>query len=175
MDIFGYTGFSEEENAIIVAFRGTVDIQNWIANLDAQQINYPGCSGCLIHEGFYDAFQTVEGYVRKQVEALAAQYRDSKIYVTGFSLGGALATVAALDLKDIFGKVDQFYSFGQPRVGNENFASHFSSVISNHFRVIHYADIVPHVPPQIPIPYSHFAYEIWYNEAMTSFKQCGAE
>ena len=72
----------------------------------------------MIHEGFYDAFQTVEGYVRKQVEALSAQYRDAKIYVTGFSLGGALATVAALDLKDIFGKVDQFYTYGQPRVGN---------------------------------------------------------
>ena len=158
-----------------MAFRGTVDIQNWIANLDAQQIAYPNCKGCLIHEGFYDAFQTVEGYVRKQIEALQKKYQGAKIYVTGFSLGGALATVAALDIKDIFGKVDEFYSMGQPRVGNEQFATFFSSQITNHFRVIHYADIVPHIPPQIPIPYSHFASEIYYNEQMSSFKQCGAE
>lgn len=158
-----------------MGFRGTVDIQNWIANLDAQQVKYPGCSGCMIHEGFYNAFQSVEGYVRKQVQALTALYRGSKIYVTGFSLGGALATIAALDIKDVFGNVDQFYSFGQPRVGNEAFATHFSSEIAQHYRVIHYADIVPHVPPQIPISYSHFAYEIWYDEKMSKYKQCGAE
>lgn len=38
--------------------------------------------------------------------------------VTGFSLGSALAVFGALDLAMIFGKVDEFYSFGQPRVGN---------------------------------------------------------
>lgn len=95
--------------------------------------------------------------------------------MTGFSSGGALATIAALDLKEIFGKVDDFYSFGQPRVGNEAFASFFTQQIPQRFRVIHYADIVTHVPPQIPVPYSHFANEIWYDAAMSKYKVCGAE
>lgn len=159
---------------MFVAFRGSIDIQNWIANLDATEVKYPLCSGCLIHQGFYNAFQSVEGYVRKNVQTLLNTYKGAKIYVTGFSLGGALATIAALDFKEIFGKVDQFYSFGQPRVGNEAFASFFSSEVPQRYRIIHYADIVPHVPPQIPVPYSHFASEIWYNEAMTSYKTCGA-
>ena len=118
MDIFGFTGFWKEQNALIVAFRGTVDIQNWIADLTFDEVNYPGCSGCRVHEGFYDAYQTVGGYVRKQVQTLTSLYRGCSIYVTGFSLGGALATMAALDLKEAFGKVDEFYTFGQPRVGN---------------------------------------------------------
>jgi hypothetical protein len=95
--------------------------------------------------------------------------------VTGFSLGSALAVFGALDLKQIFNHVDEFYSFGQPRVGNEIFAGYFTQQISTHFRVIHYADIVPHLPPQTPLPYSHFAYEIWYDENMRSYKTCGAE
>jgi hypothetical protein len=33
-------------------------------------------------------------------------------------MGGAIATVAALDINSIFGKVNKFYSYGQPRVGN---------------------------------------------------------
>jgi len=38
LDVFGYTGFSVEDNAIIVAFRSTVSIQNWIVELDATQV-----------------------------------------------------------------------------------------------------------------------------------------
>lgn len=91
------------------------------------------------------------------MQTLTALYRGAKIWVTGFSLGGALGVLAALDIKEIFGTVDQFYSFGMPRVGNEALATHFTESVPQRFRVIHYADVAPHVPPQIPIPYSHFA------------------
>ena len=80
----------------------------------------------MVHQGFYNAFSGVEGYVRQNIQSLLAQYRGAKIYVTGFSLGSALAVFAALDIKQIFNTVDQFYSFGQPRVGNEYFADYFS-------------------------------------------------
>lgn len=128
-----------------------------------------------MHEGFYDAYQTVGGYVRKQVQDLLALYRGAKIYVTGFSLGGALATIAALDLKEANSKIDQFYTFGQPRVGNEAFAIFFYESIQEHYRVVHYADIAVHVPPQVPVPYAHFAYEVWYDEGMKNYKICEAE
>lgn len=62
-----------------------------------------------------------------------------------------------------------------PRVGNEALATFFTQQVTQRFRVVHYADIAPHVPPQIPIPYSHFANEIWYDSAMVKFKVCGAE
>lgn len=52
-----------------------------------------------MHQGFYNAFQGVEGYVRKNVQTLTALYRDANIWVTGFSLGGALGVLAALDIK----------------------------------------------------------------------------
>jgi predicted lipase len=72
-------------------------------------------------------------------------------------LGSALATIGALDIRTLFGHVDQLYTFGEPRVGNEAFASYVTSSIPERYRIIHYADIVPHVPPQLPIPYAHFA------------------
>lgn len=99
LDIHGFTGYSKEEDAIVIAFKGEINIQNWIANLDAAQVTYPGCSGCLVHQGFYNAFQGVEGYVRKNVQALTALHRGAKIWITGFSLGGALGVLAALDVK----------------------------------------------------------------------------
>ena len=110
-----------------------------------------------MHQGFYNAFQSVEGYLRKNVQSLMDSYSGAKIYLTGHNLGGALATLAALDIEEIFGKVDEFYSFGQPRLGNEALATFFASKVPKRFRVIHYADIIPHLPPQTPLPYSHFA------------------
>ena len=39
LDIFGFTGYSPEDNAIVVTFRSTVSVQNWIADLDAAQVS----------------------------------------------------------------------------------------------------------------------------------------
>lgn len=113
--------------------------------------------------------------MRSEVQKLLALYRDAQIYATGYSLGSALTTIAALDLHNIFERVEQLYTFGEPRVGNEAFASFVTKSISERYRIIHYADIVPHVPPQLPIPYAHFANEIWYDSGMKTYKQCGAE
>lgn len=125
--------------------------------MDAAQVAYPGCKECLVHQGFYNAFQGVEGYVRKNIQALSAQFRGAKVWITGFSLGGSLAVIAALDVKEIFGAVDQLYTYGMPRVGNDPFATHVQEAVPQRFRVVHYADIAPHIPPQIPIPYAHFS------------------
>lgn len=113
--------------------------------------------------------------MRTDVQKLLSLYRDAKIFVTGYSLGAALATIASADLHAVFGHIEQLYTYGGPRVGNEQFANLITQISPERFRVIHYADIVPHLPPQIPIPYSHFSNEIWYDANMSKYKQCGAE
>ena len=104
-----------------------------------------------------------------------ALYRDAKLVSTGYSLGSALATFTCLDFHNLFGRCDEHYTFGEPRVGNENFAMFVQASVPERYRVIHYADIVPHIPPQLPISYAHFSYEIWYDKTMKTYKQCGAE
>jgi hypothetical protein len=67
------------------------------------------------------------------------------------------------------------YTFGQPRIGNQKFATYFESKIPYTYRVINYADSIPHVPPSA-FSYFHGGHEIWYNpRGMTSFKECVAE
>lgn len=163
LDMQGFVAYEAQSNAVIVAFRGSVDIKNWIADLDAPQMEYPKCSGCLVHVGFYKAYGEVSAEVKAQVQKIISKYRTASIYVTGHSLGGAMAVVASLDLKATFGKVDQFYTYGQPRVGNQAFATYFESQIGNLFRVVHYADIVPHVPPLTMLGYIHGGAQAWYD------------
>ena len=71
-----------------------------------------------MHQGFYTGWAGVEAYVRTRLEKLVVLYPGAKIFVTGFSLGSALSTIAALDIKRTFGHVDQHYTFGEPRIGN---------------------------------------------------------
>ena len=77
------------------------------------------------------------------------------IYVTGHSLGGALATISALHLAQ-FLKLDLsreetesrifLYTFASPRVGNQKFAEECSQKFRA-YRIANSEDIVPGVPP----------------------------
>jgi len=86
------------------------------------------------------------------LQATAREQDRKPIYVTGHSLGGALAQIATAVLG-----TDEFaacYTFGSPRVGNAYFDLW---VKPPSYRVMDYADIVPQAPLPIPFlyPYRH--------------------
>jgi hypothetical protein len=64
---------------------------------------------------------------------------------------------------------------GSPRVGNLEFYDSHSTLMKAgshaHFRVTHYHDMVPHVPP-LALRFHHVAQEIFYNEENSAFKLC---
>lgn len=172
--IQGFTGYSKGLNAIVVVFRGSSNIQNWIINIEAVRSTYSLCSGCSVHSGFYSGYNLVASAVKNSVQNLKAKYRTARLIVTGHSLGGALAILCTADLKNIFGNVDLTYTFGQPRVGNQAFASWFQSTHPNIYRLIDYADIVPHLPPS-NTGFLHSNTEVWYQRGMISYQLCSAE
>ena len=68
------------------------------------------------------------------------------IYVTGHSLGGALATIFAYDCSDLnLGEV-VMYNFGSPRVGTKKFAEEFAKKVNSSWRLSNTSDIIPTVP-----------------------------
>ena len=77
--VFGFTGFSRDRNMIILAFRGSANIKNWIANIRFVFKSYPDCEGCSIHKGFYNSYKSVSTEVKSQILSLKALYRDAKI------------------------------------------------------------------------------------------------
>lgn len=145
-DIQGFTGYSSSLNAIVLSFRGSSNLQNWIINLSTNMVAYSRCTSCKVHNGFNTGFNLVKSVVNSQIQALRALYRNVPIYITGHSLGGALGVLAAPDVKESFGNLAGLYTFGQPRVGNSEFAKYLDTVVGG-IRVVHNGDLVPHIPP----------------------------
>ncbi len=174
-NIQGYAGHLTKDSAVVVSFRGSVDFKNWVYNLDTTSTTYPSCTGCAVHSGFYNAYKGVSPLVRTEVSRLLSLYKTAKLIIVGHSLGGAMAIHCALEMKELYGKVDYVYTYGQPRVGNAAFAAFYETRIPNSFRVINYADMVPHVPPS-SFNFKHGGNEMWYNpRGMKTYKHCVSE
>mmetsp|Transcript_14647 Transcript_14647/g.23869 ORF Transcript_14647/g.23869 Transcript_14647/m.23869 type:complete len:348 (+) Transcript_14647:483-1526(+) len=158
----GYIGIDEVENAVVIAFRGTVTtIKDWITDLDIFKISpYTDLPQVQVHRGFYLSFKYFEPQILDFLQNMGTP--APKIVVTGHSLGGAIATVCAFTLMHVHGyEIERVVTFGEPRDGDTNFASIYDTTIPNHWRVTHAKDIVPHVP----IPWQgfyHVATEVWY-------------
>jgi hypothetical protein len=67
----------------------------------------------------------------------------------------------------------EVHNFGQPRVSNLALSKYMVSKISAVFRVVHYKDLVPHLPPEA-LDYYHPAYEVFFDENMTNYKVCAS-
>ena len=124
----------------ILAFRGTEKkLADFKTDITATLINPPDAGAKeLIHEGFYKAFKSV----RKEINKDLGKHKNLPLYVTGHSLGGALAIVATRFIaKDSLGAC---YTFGSPRVGNLDMSLVFRTPI---YRIVNSSDIVPRTPP----------------------------
>ncbi|CCI16993.1 putative lipase [Microcystis aeruginosa PCC 9807] len=79
-------------------------------------------------------------------EAIEKCSPDAQVYITGHSLGGALATLATLHIKEMkyFQKAPILYAFANPRVGDLKFSKRFDDL--DCFRIANSEDIVPTVP-----------------------------
>lgn len=90
-----------------------------------------------VHQGFLNAF----GHIRKAIADDLKQHKGIPVYITGHSLGGALAVLATrLLASDSQGAC---YTFGSPRVGNEKVDDQIKTPI---YRIVNSADGVPRVP-----------------------------
>ena len=127
------------EKVALLAFRGTQSIGNCLTDADAllvSQFPYPG----RVHSGFAEAVEQVWPEVRR---ILGNPSRSVPLWVTGHSLGGAMATLASVRLTSEGYKVRAVYTYGSPRVGDRFFRNSYS--LAN-YRFVNDNDLVPHLP-----------------------------
>jgi len=147
----GTQGFvARRDETVFVSFRGTnpLDADNWLADVRYQQRKLLPIVPGFVHGGFASLLEEV---IQPMLDAVAEFSRDQtpRLFITGHSMGGALAVLAAAVLHFEAGRTaSAVYTYGQPRVGDQAFSSAFDDALGTvTFRVVNDLDIVPHLPP----------------------------
>jgi hypothetical protein len=145
----------ENADGVIVAFRGTLppswqsqaSVLNWLQDLMAEPECRPGLPG-EVHTGFYDATCSIIDAVAKEVQRLNPA-GAKRVYVTGHSLGGAMASIGAYILQapphNI--AIEQVVTFAAPKPGDGAFQDAYEKVFVNQLRYENDDDLVPLLPP----------------------------
>ncbi|KAF0696891.1 Aste57867_12390 [Aphanomyces stellatus] len=140
---------------LVFAFRGTASHQNVKTDLEfaleeVKWLPQDGTHPLLVHRGFLVAYETVRSQCHEILHALRhgplAVSAETHIYCTGHSLGGALATLAAIDFKHTYQQRVVMYNYGSPRVGTHSFYHFFNAHVPLAFRLVNEGDIVCGLP-----------------------------
>ncbi len=126
---------------VVLAFRGTESTSLKDIKSDIKAKTTPCETGGRIHSGFKEAFDQVRFDVEKILKE--DRFKDIPLFITGHSLGGALATIAAKKLSHE-GGLAACYTFGSPRVADEEWIKNIKTPI---YRVVNAADSVTMSPP----------------------------
>lgn len=88
----------DKNKLIVLSFRGSVSLANWVGNLNIELVDFL-CSGCSVHNGFLDSWKASKDQVTQAIRQARTTYPGYALAATGHSLGGAIATLAAADLR----------------------------------------------------------------------------
>ncbi|XP_039070380.1 phospholipase A(1) DAD1, chloroplastic-like [Hibiscus syriacus] len=150
---------------VVIAFRGTATCLEWLENLRATLTCLPNDmssvgpkgDGAKVESGFLslytsdsDTCPSLQHMVREEVGRVLQMYGNEplSITITGHSLGAALATLAAYDIKSTFGNAPMVtvISFGGPRVGNQSFSCELEKSGTKILRIVNSDDVITKVP-----------------------------
>jgi triacylglycerol lipase len=158
---------------LIVAFRGTRSLRNFVTDLRARRVALAGGGPrqAEVHEGFQQALNSVWEALKSSVEKLLRAGGDAqqrvpaggpgapRLWITGHSLGGALAKLFAIRCQWGIAGV---YTFGEPRGGNAAFRDYYEALLKScTFRVVDGEDFITRIPWLLGM-YRHCGTEVFY-------------
>ena len=136
------------EDVLVIAFRGSDDTEDWLLNVN--QYIHQGEDGGM-HAGFATCYSTLRQEILTAIRA--ADPNAKHIWITGHSLGGAIALICAYDLQryqDM--EFDGVFTFGQPMIGREQFTGYLQNNLGHCY--VHFVNELDGVP-RIPAGFSH--------------------
>lgn len=134
--VFRFNRTANGKPAFVVCFRGTSNLVQWVLNLSvlgepwSQELS----DGAKVHQGFRYMFNKIWPDLQKAIPETG-----EPVFYTGHSLGGALATMAAVEKPPA-----AVFSFGSPRVGNREFVDLLGE--TPHHRLVYHHDLVSIIP-----------------------------
>ncbi|KAH8828777.1 alpha/beta-hydrolase [Flagelloscypha sp. PMI_526] len=159
------------ENTIVVAHEGTNpddlisvfnDLEVILVPLKTDQFPLFANSGAEVHNGFQDSFYGGARDILRTVQDALISKNSNKVLLTGHSLGGAVAVMDAIMLKQFLdSSIDiKTITFGTPRIGNQEWADLVDQILdTTHIFITNKNDPVPQLPPET-LGYRHSSGEV---------------
>jgi hypothetical protein len=163
-----------EAGDVVVAFRSSEwppfgkqgQFKDWfLTDLQSTRIHYPPAPGSTgdrrwVHSGFWHAYEPLRNRLLAEVARQADRGGKARaVYVTGFSLGGALAVLAALDIADALRSTDvHLVSIAAPRAGDVSLGRLLGERTKSACTIGFRGDPTVHVPPigpNLPLTFTH--------------------
>ena len=143
---------------VFISFRGTEDLADWKANLKSTPVPFWSCdekplwkkvfksepesNNTKVHQGFLEQFTSVVDKLKQFLE----NQSPATLYLTGHSLGGALASISSLFFSHLLPKCNiKIITFGAPRSVTDGFAEAVQkrgNIVAS-FRFQAHYDLVP--------------------------------
>jgi lipase (class 3) len=160
---YGFLALSPT-NELVAVIRGTSTVLEWVHDASFLMVPSPinGLTG-LTEDGFTAIYKglrtdkaagstTAVAAIKAQLTAGGAK----TVTVCGHSLGGALATLLIADVAvNTPCKMPVGYTYASPRTGDHIFAATFNAAVPYNYRIANRQDLVPQLPPFLPLPYEH--------------------
>lgn len=152
-------------NKVIVAWRGTASLFDVGTDLAFRPVSSEACDSdktqCTsllpagkVHTGFWSGYSRVNIKFATEIGNLERLSGPRDLYICGHSLGGALALIHAVSLKN---SNPLLYTYGMPRTFTHDAVMQLSEI--THFRHINDNDPIPAVPAEANL--DNELYKLW--------------
>ena len=99
-DVTGFVATDSTNSLIVISFRGSVSVRNWLADVDFPTVATDICNGCEAWDGFWNSWNEARTSVLAAVKTAKAAHPSYQVAAVGHSLGGAIADFAAAELRN---------------------------------------------------------------------------
>jgi len=172
--VFGCLWSNDE--VLWIGYRGTMNVKEWVQNFQFDQEIFTEEDENVtaqtklkflrnvqtqpnVHSGFLNIYEQFRDSVLQTVKKI----NPRKIIVCGHSLGGAIATINALDLKNAGYDVSA-YTFASPKIGDESFCDIINTSKLKLYRIFNTLDIIPTLPTSVSPNMSNSKQPFFYND-----------
>lgn len=177
----GFIMVDYAKEVIIMVFRSSTTSQDWFSDFNILPTNYEPasekqyrrlikkgvineCKNCKIHRGFNKFTESLSEAFLDEIETILQNFPDFQMVITGHSLGGALASIAGIELK-LRGFHPMVLMYATPKIFNYDMKEWVNEIFdvetihdnimntgeiefsSGYFRVVHQGDYIPKIPP----------------------------
>jgi hypothetical protein len=160
---FGFLAVSAGRE-LVAAIRGTDTILEWLHDASYLMLPNPitGAHG-MTEDGFTAVYRSLRigrangtQSAKDAIGGYLSAGTAASVTICGHSLGGALATLLTLDVAlNTSCHAPVSYTYASPRTGDHSFSGSYNSAVASSYRIVNRQDLVPQLPPILPLPYEH--------------------